>query len=111
MTDPAIIMPLSIKVSINAASSILDASTALITLATNLNCAIHAEFNDVTLMAFPNDSAEGLADDYRLALPRKTNHKIAMDRSGSRSATPKVRVSTWYDTNEPDSLDERGPHD
>jgi hypothetical protein len=25
------------------------------------------------------------------------------------ASTP--RVSTWYDTNEPDSLDERGPHD
>lgn len=76
-----VVMPLSIKVKLHAGTPILEASKAIIHVANTLNCGIDADFNGITLMAFPEDDADRLAEDYQREIKSKcTQHKVAMDR-------------------------------
>jgi len=80
MIDQNVILPLSIKVKLHAGTSILEASKGLVHVANTLNCGVDADFNGVTLMAFPEDDAVRLAEDFQRELKSKSKHKVAMDR-------------------------------
>jgi len=71
--------------------------------------------NDLVLMAYPAMDAMARLnrhlDTFKYANDVMTIVQIRDVISAPSAENLKGRIATWYDTNEPDSLDERGPYD